>query len=179
MAIIIIFGLGISQPRQGENWLDGSIEGTIDGTFKATTNDAEVQTKTVILLVLTTVGALTLLNGTSEPNTKDKEKQIVLYMKHNHSVLKRDFSLATGDTIRDIGYQLKFDESEANLFANNIEGSIEQQRILQSLSDEITVKDARSFAYNLTTLVRDSIEPHRYADLLQYALLTSKTPASK
>ena len=121
---------------------------------------------------------VSLVSRSNKKKSNEHEKEIVKYMKSNHASLKRDFSLASGDTIREIGYQLKFDEHETNLLKNNIEGSEQQQQILQTLSGEITVEKARAFAANLSTLVRDSVEPYRYVDLIQFAMLPGREPTS-
>ena len=170
MIIVISFVSVTSQTRQSENLVQGSVEGTVDGLV----NDPELQGMTIltgVISILSVVGITSLLKNTHDKSKKEEE--IVLFMKHNHSILKRDFSLASGDIIRDIGYTLKLNESEANLLVENIEGSDEQRKILNSLSGKITVEKARSFAENLTKLVRDSVEPYRYVDLLEYALISS------
>ena len=100
---------------------------------------------------------------------EEAEQKLVLYMKKNHASLVRDISMAKGPTITEWGANMDLTPLEQARLENRFEGSMEQISLLESLSGDIDVNDAGTFARALARVMVDVIGEDRMLEKIKQA----------
>jgi len=119
----------------------------------------------VIVAVTSGISTLIISIGLTASAGEGSDEVLMRYMKANHVQLKHDFSLASGSFFNDLAYELVLTQNEKQNLANEFEGSIEQQTIMQTLNGEITLEKAGLFSTTMATYLLKIVGPQRMVEV--------------